>query len=41
MKFLQEISEAVSLGVDVESLLGEAEVSAHESSIPVRKGCNF
>jgi len=27
--------------VDVESLLGEAEVSALETSVPVRKGRNF
>jgi hypothetical protein len=25
----------------VESLLGEAEVSGLETSVPVRKGCNF
>jgi hypothetical protein len=33
--------DAVFLAVDVESLLGEAEVSALESSVPVRKGRNF
>jgi hypothetical protein len=27
--------------VDVDSLLGEAEVSALETSVPVRKGRNF
>jgi len=29
------------LAEDVESLLGEAEVSALETSVPVRKGRNF
>jgi len=29
------------LAVDVESLLGETEVSALETSVPVRKGRNF
>jgi hypothetical protein len=38
---LQEFPEAVFLGVDVESLLGEAEVSALETTVPVRKGYNF
>jgi len=41
LKFLQEIPEAVFLVVDVESLLREAEVSALETSVPVRKGHNF
>jgi hypothetical protein len=40
-KFSQEFSEAVVLTVDVEALLGEAEVSALETSVPVRKGRNF
>jgi len=31
----------VFLAEDVESLLGEAEVSALETSVPVRKGRNF
>jgi hypothetical protein len=40
-KFSQEFPDAVVLTVDVEALLGEAEVSALETSIPVRKGHNF
>jgi len=35
LKFLQEIPEAIFLAVDVESLLGEAEVSALETRLPV------
>jgi len=31
----------VFLAVDVESLLGEAEVSVLETSVPIRKGSNF
>jgi len=41
LNFLQDFSNAVFLTVDVESLLGEAEVSALETSVPVRKGRNF
>jgi hypothetical protein len=41
LKFLQDFTDAVFLAVDVESLLGEAEVSALETSVPVRKGRNF
>jgi hypothetical protein len=41
LKFSQEFPEAVVLTVDVEALLGEAEVSALETSVPVRKGRNF
>jgi hypothetical protein len=33
--------KAVFLAVDVESLLGEAEVSPLETRVPVRKGRNF
>jgi len=32
---------AVLLGVDVESLLGEEEVSSLETGVPVRNGHNF
>jgi hypothetical protein len=32
---------AVFLSVDVKSLLSEGEVSALETSVPVRKGRNF
>jgi len=39
--FLQDFPDAVFLAVDVESLLGEKEVSALETSVPVRKGRNF
>jgi hypothetical protein len=41
LKFLQEFSDAVFHAVDVESLLGEAEVSALETTVPVRNGRNF
>jgi hypothetical protein len=33
--------DAVFLGLDVESLIGEAEVSSLETRVPVRKGHNF
>jgi len=38
---LQDFSDAVFLAVDAESLLGEAGVSALETSVPVRKCRNF
>jgi hypothetical protein len=38
LKFLQEFPDAVFLVVDVESLLGEAEVSSLETRVPVPKG---
>jgi len=41
LKFLKEFPDAVFLAVDVESLLGEGEVSALEANVPVRKGRNF
>jgi len=41
LKFSQEFSDAVFLEVDVESLLGEAEVSSLETSVPVQKSHNF
>jgi len=41
LNFLQDFPDAVFLAVDVESLLDEAEVSALETSVPVRKGRNF
>jgi len=41
LKFLQEFPDSVFLAVDVESLLGEAEVSPLETRLPVRKGRNF
>jgi len=40
-KFSQEFPEAVVLTVDVEAVLGEAEVSALETSVPVPRGRNF
>jgi hypothetical protein len=40
LKFLQEFPDAVFLAIDVKSLLGEAEMSALETTIPVRKGRN-
>jgi len=39
--FLQDFPDAVFLAVDVESLLGEVEVSEFKTSIPVRKGRYF
>jgi len=39
--FLQEFSDAIFLGVDVELLLGDAEVSSLETRVPIRKGHNF
>jgi len=41
LKFLQEFPDDVFLAADVESLLGEAEVSALETNVPVRKRRNF
>jgi len=41
LKFLQEFPEALFLVIDVEMLLGEAEVSSLETRVPVRKGHNF
>jgi hypothetical protein len=41
LKFLQEFPDAVFLGVDVESLLGDTEVSSLKARVPVRKGLNF
>jgi hypothetical protein len=41
LKFLHEFPDAVFLTAEVESLLGGAEVSALETSVPVRKGRNF
>jgi len=35
------VADTVFLAVDVESLLGEAEVSLLETRLPVRKGSNF
>jgi hypothetical protein len=40
LKFLQEFPDAVFLAIDVKSLLGEVEMSALETTIPVRKGRN-
>jgi len=34
-------ADAVFLGVDVESLLGEVEVSSLRTRVPVRKGITF
>jgi hypothetical protein len=41
LKILEEFPDAVFFGEDVESLLGEAEVSSLQTRIPVRKGHNF
>jgi len=41
LKFLQEFPDAVFHAVDVESLFGEAEVSALETRVPVQKGRNL
>jgi len=37
----QEFPDAVFLGVDVESLLGDADVSSPATRVPVRKGHYF
>jgi hypothetical protein len=37
----KEFPDAVFIGVDVESLLGEEEVSSLETRVPVRKSHNF
>jgi len=39
--FYRSFTDAVFVVVDVESLLGEADVSSLESRVPVRKGHNF
>jgi len=39
--FLHEFPDAGFLGVDVESPLGEEEVSSLETRVPVRKGHNI
>jgi len=39
--FLQVFQDAVFLGLDVESLLGDVEVSSLETRAPVRKGHYF
>jgi hypothetical protein len=41
IKFLQEFPDAGFRGVDVESLLGEAEYSPLQTRVPVRKDPNF
>jgi hypothetical protein len=41
LKVLQEFSDAIFLGVDVESLLCKAEVSSLQTRVQVRKGHNF
>jgi len=41
IKFSQEFPDTVFHGVDVESLLGEAEFSSLQSRVPVWKGHNF
>jgi hypothetical protein len=41
LKFLQEFLDIIFLVVDVESLLGEAEVSSLQTRVRVRKGHNF
>jgi hypothetical protein len=41
LKFLKEFLDAVFLGVDVESLLGEVEDSSLQPRVSVRKRRNF
>jgi len=41
LKILEEFPDAVYPGVDVESLIGEADVSLLETRVPIRKGHNF
>ena len=40
-KIIEEFQDVVFLGVEVESLLGEAEVSLLHTRVPFRKGHNF
>ena len=40
-KIIEEFQDAIFLGVDVESLLGETEVLSFQTIVPVRKGHNF
>jgi hypothetical protein len=40
LKFLQEFPDAVFFAIDVKSLVGEAEISSLEATVPVRKGRN-
>ena len=40
-QILEDFSEAVFLGVEVEWILGEAEVSTRQTRVPVRKHNNF
>jgi hypothetical protein len=41
IKFLQEFPDARFRGVDVESLVSEADVSSLQTREPIRKGPNF
>jgi hypothetical protein len=41
LKILQEFPDAVFLGVYMESLLGDAEVSSLETAVRIQKGHNF
>jgi hypothetical protein len=41
LKIIEEFADAVFLGVDVEAVLGEAEVSSLQTRVPVRKSPNF
>jgi hypothetical protein len=40
-KFYRSFADAVFLEVEVESLLGDAEVSSSKTRVPVRNGHNF
>jgi len=41
LKIIEEFPDVVFLGVDVESVLGKAEVSLLHTRVPVRKDPNF
>jgi hypothetical protein len=41
LKIIEAFPEAVFLGVNVESVLGEAEVSSVQTRVPVRKDPKF
>jgi hypothetical protein len=41
LKIIEEFSEAVFVGVDVESLLVEEEVLLFQTTVPVRKAVTF
>jgi hypothetical protein len=41
LRIIEEFPDAIFVGVDVESLVVEEEVSLLQTRVPVRKGDNF